>query len=130
MLECRDIDLNKLEGVLFDFACGLHPYVLNREAKNYEFLRFLVDGAHWNSQKKLKRPDNSGRGGHIGCSEGYNFNVYKKNIGFKINSQTREIMHSVLDKCVTSLKLKTYHDFMHWMKTFFALRNLRNMNVV
>ena len=31
LLECRDVDLNALEGGLFDFACGLHPYVLNRE---------------------------------------------------------------------------------------------------
>ena len=27
---CRDIDLNALEGVIFDHACGLDPYILNR----------------------------------------------------------------------------------------------------
>ena len=89
-----------------------------------------MDGAHWNAQKKMKKPDSSGKGGHTGCSEGYNFNSYKKTIGFKVNSQTREIMHSLLEKCVTSLKQKTYHDFMHWMVAFFAIRNLRSMNLI
>ena len=70
LLECRDIDQNALKTVIFYFACGLHPFVLNREAKNYEFVRFLVDGSHWNAPKKLKCPDSSGKGGHVGCSEG------------------------------------------------------------
>ena len=122
--------MNCLEGVLFDFACGLHPYSLNREARNYEYIRFLVDGAHWNGQKKMKRPDSSGKKGHIGCSEGYNYNIYKKHIKTKVNSQTREQMHAVLDKCVGSLRLKTYQDFMHWMRAFFAIRNLNNMNLI
>ena len=30
LLECRDIDQNALKTVIFDFACGLHPFVLNR----------------------------------------------------------------------------------------------------
>ena len=40
----------------------------------------------------MKKTDNSGKGGHTGWSEGYNFNLYKKTVGFKVNSQTREIM--------------------------------------
>ena len=47
LLMCRDVDLNSLEGVIFDFACGLDQYILNREPKEFEFLRCLVDGAHW-----------------------------------------------------------------------------------
>ena len=38
LLECRDVDMNALEGVLFYFSCGLHPYALNREAQNYEYI--------------------------------------------------------------------------------------------
>ena len=53
---------------------------LFREPREFEYLRTLVDGAHWQGQKKLKRPDRSGRGGHLGCSEGFNFNLYKQHL--------------------------------------------------
>ena len=29
-LMCRDVDMTKLEGVIFDHACGLNGYILNR----------------------------------------------------------------------------------------------------
>ena len=51
-----------------DHACKFDSYMLNREAKQLEHLLTLVDGSHWNSQKKLKHP-NSKKGGHLGCSE-------------------------------------------------------------
>ena len=79
----------------FNCRCNLHKYALNREPREFEYLRFLVDGSHWvkrtflfslhlkyereliwNDQclqrghKTLKKPDSSGKGGHIGCSEG------------------------------------------------------------
>ena len=108
---------------------GSMPTVsLNREAQNFEFTHFLV--AHWQGQKNSKKPDSTGKKGHIGCSPGYNYNLYKKHIGININSQNREIMHSQLEKCVTSLKLKSYPDFMSWMVAFFAIRNLSSMNLI
>ena len=30
LLMCRNLDMENLEGVIFDFACGLDPYLLNR----------------------------------------------------------------------------------------------------
>ena len=47
LLMCRDINLHELKGVIFDFACGLDQYMLNREPLEFEFLRLLVDGGHW-----------------------------------------------------------------------------------
>jgi hypothetical protein len=47
LLMCRDIDMHALQGVIFDHACGLDQYILNREPKEFEYLRCLVDGAHW-----------------------------------------------------------------------------------
>ena len=76
-LMSRDVDMNILEGVIFDHACGLDAYILNREPREFQYLRCLVDGSHWQGQKKLKKPNSSGRGGHLGCSEGFNFNLYK-----------------------------------------------------
>jgi hypothetical protein len=32
---------------VFDYACGLDQYILNREPREFEYLRLLVDGAHW-----------------------------------------------------------------------------------
>ena len=81
-LMCRDVDMTKLEGVIFDHACGLNAYILNREPREFQFLRCLVDGSHWNGQKKLKKSDRSVKGGHLGCSEGFNFNLYKVFCGF------------------------------------------------
>ena len=57
-----------LEGIIFYFACGLDPYLLNREPREFQYLRTLVDGAHWQGQKRLRRPDRNGSGGHLGCS--------------------------------------------------------------
>ena len=31
LLMCRNLNMEVLEGVIFDFACGLDPYLLNRE---------------------------------------------------------------------------------------------------
>ena len=102
LLMCRDVDLLSLKGIIFDNACGLDRYILNREPREFEYLRCLVDGAHWQvyyfvcaqlhiinqqiiyqGQKKLKRPDRKGRGGHIGCSEGFNYNLYKAFLPYK-----------------------------------------------
>lgn len=30
LLMCRNLDMDSLEGIIFDFACGLDPYLLNR----------------------------------------------------------------------------------------------------
>ena len=47
LLMCRDINLHELQGVVFDFACGLDQYILNREPLEFQYLQLLVDGAHW-----------------------------------------------------------------------------------
>ena len=130
-LICRRINFAKLEGIIEDFACGLHPYVLNREPTQFQYTRFLVDGSHWQGQRKLKKPDYSGKGGHLGCSSSYNFNAYKDHIETDtgaLNSQGREQIHSILDKCSSSLRQTNYFNFMRYMRVFFAIRNLMNMN--
>ena len=81
LLMCRDIDLENLKGVIYDHACGLDAYLLNREPRKFQYIRCLVDGAHWAGQKKLKKPDKSGKGGHLGCSEGFNY-LYKPSFNF------------------------------------------------
>ena len=46
-LTCHDVQLNpdlpgKLDGIIHDFACGLDEYLLNREAKQFQYLRVLA----------------------------------------------------------------------------------------
>ena len=93
-LMCRKINFEKLEGIIEDFACGLQPYALNREPEEFKFTRFLVDGARWAGQRRLKKADRSGKGGHLGCSLGYNFNEYKRHLDITVNSQGREQTNS------------------------------------
>ena len=134
-LMCREVDMINLEGVILDHGCGLDTYLLNREPREFQFLRCLVDGSHWQGQKKLKRPD-SGRDGHLGCSEGFNFNLYKvlnynisfvtvksnfvfqKHLSNVSNSQGREQTHSEMEKCVDSLSQMNYKNFMHHASVF------------
>ena len=124
----RDIDWSNLEGLIEDFACGVDPYVLNREPVDFQYLRLLVDGSHWNGQKKMKKPDTNGGGGHLGCSTGFNFNLYKEHLeremGHSVNSQGREQGHSLLDKCTASLRQKSYSNFMKWLSCFFCMSKL------
>ena len=42
----------KLDGIIHDFACGLDEYLLNCEAKQFQYLRVLVDGSHWQRRGK------------------------------------------------------------------------------
>ena len=56
---CRDVDMTKLEGVIFDHACGLDAYILNREPRKFQFLCCLVDGRNWQGQKKTSKGQTS-----------------------------------------------------------------------
>ena len=78
-------------------------------------------------RKKKKKADGSGKGGHLGCSSGYNFNEYKKHLDITVNSQGREQINSIIEKCTASLRQKNYFNFMRYMKAFFAIRNLMSM---
>ena len=109
---------------------------MNREAAQFENVKFLVDGSHWTSKQKFRKGSKVGRGsgGHLGCSESYNYNVYKPFISSDVNvaknSQGREQMHSTLTKLGKSLRQKNYHNFMNYMIAFFAVHNLNKMGKI
>ena len=73
-----------------DHACIMDTYIMNREAPILEWKRLLVDGSHWSAMKKFKAQDGKGKGGHIACSEGFNWNIYRPTVQEKVNSQGRE----------------------------------------
>ena len=44
--------------MLYDYACVMDSYLLNREPKQFEYyMRTLVHGAHWAAMKKLSEPN-------------------------------------------------------------------------
>ena len=47
MLMTRQFDQQNLEGIVYDNACNLHWYFLNREPKDCQNLRFIVDRCHF-----------------------------------------------------------------------------------
>ena len=104
-----------------------NDYMMNREAKRFEYLRVLVDGAHWIGQKRLKKPDRTGSGGHLGCSEGFNYNLYKKTLPNNINSQGREQLHAKLDNLKRSLTQMTYRNFFNFIRLFFVQNNIEQI---
>ena len=60
------------------------------------------------------------------CSDGYNFNIFKNSLEENVNSQGREQMHSIIEKCAQSLRLMSYRHYMIFMYVFFAVNNLQN----
>ena len=76
--------------------------------------------------KKDISNDRSGAGGHLGCSGGYNFNLYKEHLSHGTFSQGREQLHSKMKKLVGSLIQMEYSTFMLFIKLFFGINNLRN----
>ena len=121
---CRKFQMDngrkKLRGWIYDNACNTHRYCLNRDAEEFQFTKFIVDGVHF--------------AGHKNCSKSYDFMQYKPftklhKDGAKF-SQGREQMHAVLKKLSPSLRQQSYPNFMRSMITFFAIRNLINMNKI
>ena len=44
-LQCRDVDMDKLQGILVDHACLVDPYILNRKSEMLEW-KLLLECSH------------------------------------------------------------------------------------
>lgn len=140
---CRQLRMmppGQLEGIVWDAACRLDEYVLNREAREFEYVRLLVDGMHFKSHKKQKKPTgrkgrtfraglDKNKGGHNGCSDGFDFNQYKPFLPHGFNSQGREQMHIKLKKMTENLRQMSYPNYMNFLRVWFGLQNLKNRGV-
>ena len=115
LIQCRDIMRERLDGIIYDNACNLNSYILNREPRENEYLRTLVDGCHWPNHKN--------------CSQGFNSANYKDSIP-KLNSQGREQIHSVIEKLSPSFRNMNYFSYMTMMEVFFGINNLKKKNII
>ena len=116
VLTCRDVDMYKLKGILMDHACLFDTFAMNRDARMLQHKKVLVDGLHWNAQKKNKKNEGRGKGGHLACSDSFNWNLYKPHTKEQVNSQGREQMNALVERCAASLRLMSYQHFMIFMK--------------
>ena len=96
--------------IIYDNACRLHIYCLNREPHFFESTRFAVDRFHWR--------------GHTGCSKGYSLDVYKNKKIKGINSQVNEQANSGLQKIRGQLTYMTINNFKLHCSLFLALKNM------
>ena len=107
ILQCRDINIDALQGILIDHACLVEPCILRQKCYNgncsksslhivmaWKNLRNLTDLA------KLANP----------------------------NSWGREQLHSLIEKCSDSLRLINCRRVMKFIKVFFAIKNLEKWN--
>lgn len=96
--------------IVYDNACQLHTYCLNRDPVFFKFVKFLIDRFHWK--------------GHCGCSKGYCMDSYSANPAVSsTNSQTNEQMNSLLGRMAPQLSYMSPENFMFHVKLFFACHN-------
>ena len=111
LVTTRDLDLGKLKLITFDHACSLSTYALNREAREFEYIKTVVDTVHWKN--------------HTSCSRGFDSRFYKNTIISNMNSQSREQTNSKLAKLKPSLRQMNYQSFFVMAKLFFRINNLK-----
>ena len=117
MYHCySNFNLMHIREGLLDHACLFYTYTMNRDKRILENKKVFVDGLHWNSQRKNIKSKSNGKGGHIGCSDSFNWNLYKKHTKATVNSQGREQIHALVEMCAASLRLMSYQRFMVFMK--------------
>ena len=105
-----------LEGVLFDFGCNLHNFLLNREPWEFQFKRVFVDSFHYQN--------------HQTCSSSYNAAAYKKFLPAGFYTTGREQINSKLAKIEPSVHQISYKKYFVMLKFFFAIQNLKANSIL
>ena len=95
--------------IVYDNACKLHQYCLNREPQHFQNTLFLVDRFHWK--------------GHTGCSSGYNLDMYRGQQLRALNSQINEQANADLQKIRGQLAYMTAANFHFHISLFIGIKN-------
>ena len=96
--------------IIYDNACRLHVYCLNREPQFFKGTRFAVDRFHWR--------------GHVGCSKGYSLDAYIDRQVKGINSQINEQANSGLQRIKGQLAYMGVENFIFHCSLFLAIKNM------
>ena len=98
------------EYIIYDNSCKLHQYALNHEPMIFQNTVFLVDRFHWR--------------GHIGCSSGYNLDVYSQEHLASINSQINEQANAGLQRIKGYIVYMKDANFKFHVKLFLGCKNM------
>jgi len=93
--------------VVYDHACGLHEYCLNRCPGYFKYTRFLVDRLHWFN--------------HIACALSYWIGIYKDLDG--VNSVIAEQSNSALARIERTITRTTQGPFVVLIRMFMHTWN-------
>jgi len=100
--------------IIYDRGCQLHKYCMKREAAFFSDCHFLVDRFHQRN--------------HVGCSEGYDPQVYR-NVHRSVdegNTSLAEQWNARLILVKTSVAFMTQTHFMKYIRLVITLLNLKN----
>lgn len=100
--------------IIYDFACSLQEYCLNRAPTFFKNTLFLVDKFHWTN--------------HKACSHGYCMELYDS--WRAINSQIAEQCNSALGKIKSALSMMRQNNYMTWLRMYLHAWNERKTKVV
>ena len=96
--------------IIYDNACKLHQYCLNREPLFFKNTLFVVDRFHWK--------------GHVGCTSGYSLDTYRLSVDLRsINSQVNEQANAGLQRIRGQLAYMTLDNFMFTVSLFLCIKN-------
>jgi hypothetical protein len=94
--------------IVYDFACALEKFFLNRAPWFVKYTVFVIDRFHWVN--------------HLACSKGYNVSLYPQHNG--INTQAAEQANSCLCTIAKSASLMTQEHCMLNMAFFLSCFNM------
>jgi hypothetical protein len=93
--------------VIYDNACSLMDYCLNREAAYFQHTRFLIDRLHVHN--------------HVGCSSGYSIQAYAQYA--TINSQAAEQSNSKIQRIFKQASFMLPRNFAGYLRSYMTKFN-------
>ena len=103
--------------IVYDNACKLHQFCLNRDPHFFKNTVFVVDRFHWK--------------GHIGCSKGYNLNEYNAALEVNcLNSQVNEQENAGRKRLSGMLAYMTLDNFIFHVSLFYGVKNMSRLDLV
>ena len=102
------------EVVVYDFACSLHEYCLNRAPAFFCGTRFVVDRFHWSN--------------HTGCSHAYNMSLYPDLDG--LNSEVAEQVNSQLQPYKSMVSQMRQDNFMSCLRFVLGSKNTERISKI
>lgn len=97
--------------VVYDFACALQDYCLNRAPGFFSHTTFVVDKFHW--------------GNHADCGHGFDSRQYRAAAG--LNSEVAEQCNSVMQKVKPSVSQMSQENYMAFFRFFMHVYNVRKI---